>query len=102
MSIGSVGALKKAISKGDGSFLTRVSGVGKKTAERVILDLKDKIGLPFQGKHIPQNFEDAFDALLGLGYRHKEAELALSKIPEDIEDTSEQVRQALKIMGQRK
>lgn len=102
MSIGSVKVLKQAISKGDGSFLTRVSGVGRKTAERVILDLKDKIGLPFKGREVPQNLEDAFDALLGLGYRRREAEAVLSKIPSDIHDTSEQVRAALKIMGQRK
>ncbi len=101
MSIAHVKVLKKAISQGDDSFLTRVSGVGKKTAERVILELKSKIGLPFEGKKVPQNLEDAFEALVGLGYSRKEAESALSKISPNTRETSEQVREALKIMGRK-
>lgn len=102
MSIADVKTIKKAISQGDDSFLTRVSGIGKKTAERVILELKNKIGLPFEGKKVPQNLEDAFDALLGLGYRRREAEAVLSKISPDNKETSEQVKEALRIMGRKK
>ena len=96
--------IKVAIVKNDASVLTRVSGIGKKTAERVILELKNKISISDIGDLEDKNKEisehsDAIDALISLGYNAGEAKNALSKISPEIKDVGERVRMALKEMG---
>ncbi len=79
--------VRSAIASGDISFIQKASGVGKRTAERVIVDLKDKVGLPTtQYKHISKNQhldvqgDDALDALVALGYSLPQATNALEGI----------------------
>jgi len=98
--------IKVAIVKNDASVLTRVSGIGKKTAERVILELKNKIlisdlgDLENKSKEISEH-SDAIDALVSLGYNTNEAKNALSKISLEIKDVGERVRMALREMGKK-
>ncbi len=98
--------IKVAIAKSDASILTRVSGIGKKTAERVILELKNKVlisdigDLENKSKEI-NDHTDAIDALISLGYNMNEAKNALSKISPEIKDIGERVRMALKEMGKK-
>ena len=98
--------IKVAIAKSDASILTRVSGIGKKTAERVILELKNKVlisdigDLENKSKEINDQ-SDAVDALIGLGYNANEAKEALSKVSSEIKDIGERVKMALKEMGKR-
>jgi len=95
LTVASVKALKKAIASGESDILTKVSGVGKKIAEKVVLELRNKVdsvdNISFDN--------EAIDALVALGYRLSEAREALSKIPEDIKDIGEKVKQALKVLS---
>lgn len=95
-----VETLKKAISSEDVSYLTKVSGIGKKTAQKIVLELKDKLGLG-QARHRGELREesDAVLALQSLGYSQGEAREALKKVDEKIKGTGGRVKEALKILG---
>ena len=103
----SVGQFKAAVVNGDINVLSKVSGLGKKTAERIILELKDKVGvaaaweMAASGRNDQQaKVNDAVLALLSLGFKQVEAQKAVREIlsrakTEEI-DTEELVRRALK------
>lgn len=94
--------LKKAISSGNTSYLTQVSGIGRKIAEKIVLELRDKIGvIESEGGNLDQEAETVL-ALESLGYSNKEAREALRKIPASITDTSEQVKEVLRQLGKKK
>lgn len=93
--------LKKAIASGDNSYLTKVSGVGRKTAEKIVLELRDKLSaLGHKAEYGELSGElDATLALQSLGYSQNEARDALKKVDSSITDTSAKVKAALKILG---
>jgi Holliday junction DNA helicase RuvA len=92
--------IRTAIITGDSSILTRVSGVGKKTAERVILELSSKIAeLPGEDQGMARADSEAIEALTSLGYSATQAREALKAAPEKVKDVSERVRAALKSLG---
>lgn len=98
LSLGTVEEISSAISRGDSSYLSKVSGVGKKTAERIVVDLKSKMG-DFSSAtedQISESLGEVIDALVSLGYSKEEARLVVKSL--DTKDkTSEQlVREALK------
>lgn len=96
LSLAPVETLTKAISAGDSSYLTRVSGIGRKIAEKVVLELRDKLGA-IEGEHETLGQEaDALEALVALGYSMKEAREALKAVPESVIETSARVKEALK------
>ncbi len=100
LNISSVLALKKAISDGDISHLTKVSGIGRKIAEKMILELKDKIILNTEEKETSLRDEiDAIEGLKSLGYTQKDAREALKEIDKSITKTGERIKAALKILG---
>jgi holliday junction DNA helicase RuvA len=92
LSISSVTNLKYAILTGDENTLTRAPGIGKKTAQRIILELKDKFKndeITIENKfsagnvEINRNLSEALQALIALGYTEKEAEKALKKVSQE-------------------
>ncbi|THJ32183.1 Holliday junction branch migration protein RuvA [Lampropedia aestuarii] len=93
--------LASAIAQQELGLLTRVPGIGKKTAERMLLELKGKIGevpgasAATTGQH---HHADILQALLALGYSDKEAQQTLKTLPADI-GTSEGIRQALRSLA---
>ena len=96
----SVEDLSNAIALQEVSLLTRIPGIGKKTAERLLLELKDKflpdaISLPSGAKSIGS---DVLNALLALGYSEKESLLAVKQLGDDL-DVSEGIRLALKLLA---
>lgn len=105
LSIADPGTIKLAIAKEDAGILTRVSGIGKKTAERVILELKNKfsfadvsaVGLSLDEREIMDQ-QDVIEALEGLGYGQAEARKALAKLPRE-KSLEEKIRLALKELG---
>lgn len=100
LSIADVPMLSTAIAHKDTSILTKVSGIGKKTAEKVVLELSGKVIAPVDaaiGSAMTQS--DAIDALRSLGYSVSEARDALGNVPKDVTDVSECVRLALKYLG---
>lgn len=104
LSQASPGEIKTAIQLRDYSVLTKVSGIGKKTAERIVLELKNKVGelTTEEGElHVTSDGE-AIEALMALGYKREEAKRSLSKVDSGVTDVGEKVRLALRILAGRK
>jgi Holliday junction DNA helicase RuvA len=100
LNISSVGALKKAVSTGDTSHLTKVSGIGRKIADKIVLELKDKIGAQTDENEITLRDEiDAVEALKALGYSQRDAREALKDVDKSITKTGDRIKQALKKLG---
>lgn len=97
LTVASVDTLKRAIVNEESSILTKVSGIGKKTAEKIILELKNKVGDEYLGKGVSES--EAIDALMSLGYKLQESREALKKVPKNIEGVENRVREALKLLG---
>lgn len=88
-------ALAAAISANDASSLTRAFGVGRKTAEKVVLELKEKVvAAPSSSGQAAES--DVVEALVALGYSLIEARDAARAIPKDLGTTEEKVREALR------
>jgi holliday junction DNA helicase RuvA len=92
-----VGEVKQAIIKADESFFTLIPRLGKKNAQKIIIELKSKLGssaeLDLAGDGEPN---EAVEALMAMGYTKPEAVSAIRKIPADIKTVEEQLRYALK------
>jgi holliday junction DNA helicase RuvA len=92
--------LHKAVSSGDTSHLTQVSGIGKKNAEKIVRELSSKIEkLENVSGSAPSADVDVLEALMSLGYSQHEARKSLQSIPKDIADTEEKIKYALKEIG---
>ena len=100
LSIGSADSLKKAIAEGDTVFIQSANGVGKRVAERVVVDLKDKVGLLSSDSATDflqvSTTDEAAQALVGLGFSAAEAAKALSGIDKEL-PVEEKVKQALRV-----
>lgn len=89
--------LRQAVATSDTSYLTRVSGIGKKNAEKIVLELKDRLKVSDEDKGVDARSEgDAMEALISLGYSERDAREALKQVPKNIEGASERVKAALK------
>ncbi len=110
MSTGTPNQIKGIIAAGDAASIAMAPGIGKKTAERVILELKDKVSaLPFEGADMSGGFApaaapgsgergEAVVALTTLGYSKKEAESAVASVSEDGLSAEEYVKKSLKFL----
>ncbi|MCD4761477.1 Holliday junction branch migration protein RuvA [bacterium] len=104
MSAAKVEDVKDSIARGDPSLLTKVSGIGKKTAERIVLELRTKISclsgvsIPGQSKGASAS-ADEIDALLALGYSLQQARSALRQVDPNIKDSGERIKAALRDIG---
>src|SRR5690606_4610034 len=92
----------QAVALQDTALLTRVPGVGKKTAERLLLELKDKFSIDgmsiAQGGQAKSASSDVLNALLALGYNEREALAAVKQLPADV-SVSDGIKQALKSLS---
>lgn len=101
LNIAPVDTLKKAIASGDTSYLTRVSGIGRKTAEKIVLELKEKMagrGISVDAPELKEE-ADTLEALISLGYSQREAREALAQVPSDVTSVEKRVKEVLKKMG---
>ena len=94
--------VRNAIANADSAYISKANGVGKKSAERVIVDLRDKVGLPtyYGRKSEPQTAkpaenDEALDALMALGFNLADATKALEGVDPSL-SVEERIRQALK------
>ena len=96
----SVADLAQAVGAQDAARLTKLPGIGKKTAERLLLELKGKLGADLGAPHTPASDQqaDILQALLALGYSDKEAAATLKTLPADV-GVSEGIRLALKALA---
>lgn len=104
LSLASGETLAGAIRTGSTAHLTKISGIGKKTAEKIVLELKDKIAgmesyASGAGSEGMASDLDAIEALRALGYEADESREALKKISKDISDVGAKVKAALKVLG---
>lgn len=101
LSLAPPATLERAIAAGDSSYLTRVSGIGKKSAEKIILELRDKLGALASAESSATLAGEAevIEALQALGYGLREAREALRQIPADLTDTGDKVKAVLKILA---
>jgi len=96
MSLSGLDMIKSAIASGDAGVFTKVSGIGRKTAERVIVELREKLKAESGVTPMAAGHSDAVDALVALGYSQIEARQALQNLPADITGLQEKVKLALK------
>ena len=104
----SVADLHQAVVAQDSGRLTKIPGVGKKTAERLLLELRDKLGTGATGAseaaggmRVASSGSDVLNALLSLGYNDREASWAIRQLPVDL-NVADGIRQALKILSKEK
>lgn len=104
LSLGTPEEVRNAIANTDAAFIAKAAGVGKKSAERVIVDLRDKVGAPSHYGATETKFslsaslgpeDEALDALIALGFPLKEASAALASVDPSL-PTEERIRLALK------
>lgn len=92
-------AIRAAIGRGDPTILQKVSGIGRKTAERIIVELRPKYERLGVGKKGITGDDEVIDALTGLGYSLVQARTAVQKLPRDLDGSSPRIRAALKLLG---
>ncbi len=102
LSLGEIEAVRNAIANSDAAFIVRASGVGKKTAERVVIDLSDKVGHAIRSdinniglSNIISSNDEALEALMALGYSLNDATKALEGVSTEL-STAARVTQALR------
>jgi Holliday junction DNA helicase RuvA len=102
LSLAEAEEVRNAIANADSTFISKASGVGKKSAERVIVDLRDKVGIPSHYGATETKFvtatekqDEALDALIALGFPLKEATLALENIDKSL-PVEDRIKLALK------
>jgi len=93
LSLGSASDVREAILTGDLTYLTSAPGVGKKMAQKIILELKGQL-VEDQEEHVGD--KDVREALVNLGYTAVQANEAMKQVPKEATDTSERIREALK------
>lgn len=97
MNIATIGTIARAVNANDVSYLTKVSGIGKKTAEKIILELRDKLPA-YAGDDAGDSARDVLDALVALGYTEPKAREAIRTTNPDL-DTQGRIREALKSLS---
>jgi len=98
LNVAPVEHLKEAIAKGDLGALTKVSGIGSKSAQKIILELRDKLGGNESDTSgtILGDERDAIEGLVALGYAERAAREALKKVSPDTKGTGARIKEALK------
>ncbi|MCR4322776.1 MAG: Holliday junction branch migration protein RuvA [Candidatus Azambacteria bacterium] len=101
LSTESPSVLAGAIAREDVKFLTKISGVGHKSAQKIMIELHEKIGkVSFEIHDAGASMDaDAIDALVALGWSARDAREVLKNIPKEIEQTDLRIREALKVLG---
>jgi Holliday junction DNA helicase RuvA len=98
LNIASLQNLRHAIATGDTAHLTKVSGIGKKNAEKIVIELKDKLEhLGGTGTSLSDDI-DTLEALKSLGYGERESREALKKVGEE-KSTGEKIKKAMKFLS---
>ena len=101
LNIASVASLKEAISNGNAVALTKVSGIGAKNAQKIILELRDKLGgagSEIYGGKLDEE-HDAIEGLVALGFSERDAREALKNVSPEIKGPSARIKHALKHLG---
>ncbi len=101
-SIGSLEKIKALMDKGNLNFLDGISGIGEKRAQKIILELTGKIkniGVISKKEKEALENDEAYLALIKLGFRSEKSQKVLLELPKEIKNTQERIRHALQILG---
>jgi Holliday junction DNA helicase RuvA len=98
----SVKALRAGIARGDASALTKVFGIGKRTAERIIVELRDKFAGESDGGGAAGEDAEVLEALMALGYSAQESRKALHVVASSVAGVHNRLHHALRALGQKK
>lgn len=101
LSLGSIEEIKQAIARGDVTYLTAVQGMGKKTAERIVVELKTKVGSLEADLQVANSstLSEVIDGLVAMGYQKEEAKLTVRSLDGEGKTTEELLREALKLLS---
>lgn len=99
LNVAPLDTIKRAIASGQTSYLTKVSGIGKKTAEKVVLELRDKLGKGADESEGMGADEDVINALQALGYSLKESRDAIYTLDPAVKGAEARLKAALKFLG---
>lgn len=97
MNVATRGTIARAIATNDVGYLTKISGIGKKTAEKIIIELRDKLSQD-TSEGLDVSSHDVIDALIALGYSESQAREASRSLDPDL-DTQTKIREALKFIN---
>ena len=102
LDVAAIETLRSAIHGGNAAYLTTIGGIGRKTAEKIVLELRDKVGTgTAQTSAVLKGDADALEAMRALGYNTNEARDALRQVPAEVTSSMERLREALRILGKR-
>ena len=104
LSLGSVGEITSAIARADVSYMTKVSGIGKKTAERIVVELKNKVGAVKDlnlGEGLGTELGDVVEGLISLGYSGSQARETVQKLQAEGKTSQQLMKEALKMLGRK-
>lgn len=99
ISVAGSSIIREAVVFGDSSRLTAIGGVGKKTAEKIVVELSGKIKQGSENQKLPSEDLDVLEALKTLGYREKDIQEAIKLVPKNISGTNTKIKEALKILS---
>ncbi|MBI4134281.1 MAG: Holliday junction branch migration protein RuvA [Candidatus Terrybacteria bacterium] len=101
LSAATVDELERAIAAGDEKLLVRVSGIGRKKAQKILIELKERYeGLALAEGESMKDIADVLDALKSLGYSEREAREAVRNLPKGLATMEEKIRASLRNLGQ--
>ncbi len=95
LSVAGIKAVEQAIDSSDSAPLTKIAGVGKKTADKIVFELSGKMPKK-KDAHMSQEDKDIEDALKSLGYRDTDINKAMSEMPDELSGTNERIKWALR------
>ena len=102
LALANVDELKRAITSGDSSMLQQVSGIGKKTAERLVVELKEKFIVDLSEAAIDtDDAKQVVEALVSLGYKVAEAQEIVKQLPKEEADLATKIKQALQFVNKK-
>jgi holliday junction DNA helicase RuvA len=99
LSVAGVKSIEEAVGSGDTSSLTKISGIGRKTAEKIVLELNGKLVMTRKGEGGTNEDIDVFEALKSLGYRERDIQEIIKSLPKDLVGANEKIKHALKNLG---
>lgn len=99
LSVAGVKSIEEAVASRDTSSLTKISGIGRKTAEKIVLELDGKLVTTKKGENRTSEDVDVFEALKSLGYRERDIQETIKKLPKDLTGTNEKIKYILKNLG---
>ncbi|MBX4198026.1 Holliday junction branch migration protein RuvA [Candidatus Parcubacteria bacterium] len=102
LNVANPATIRRAVATEDPAYLSKTSGISKKNAEKIVLELKNKLVVTGDEVDAAHYYgSDSLEALVSLGYNERDAREALKKVPKDVTDTSECIKHALKILAKK-